>query len=164
MRRTRKLKKAVGVAAVVAMTATMLPVGVVTQNFGVSKIVHAEEQEQAKSKVLDTIWNSVEIGEHTGKGSYTYDSSAKTVVVTGAGTKFDKDNGNDNLSYSYFNAKGDVTITAKMKVSGSGNAQAGVLVRNDASEPGSQSEAIYADFGKKQIRYGRHGGKNGANP
>ena len=49
MRRTRKLKKAVGVAAVVAMTATMLPVGVVTQNFGVSKIVHAEEQEQAKS-------------------------------------------------------------------------------------------------------------------
>ena len=83
MRRTRKLKKAVGVAAVVAMTATMLPVGVVIQNFGVSKIVHAEEQEQAKSKVLDTIWNSVEIGEHTGKGSYTYDSSAKTVVVTG---------------------------------------------------------------------------------
>lgn len=163
MRRTRKLKKAVGVAAVVAMTATMLPVGVVTQNFGVSKIVHAEEQEQAKSKVLDTIWNNVEIGEHTGKGSYTYDSSAKTVVVTGAGTKFDKDNGNDNLSYSYFNAKGDVTITAKMKVSGSGNAQAGVLVRNDASEPGSQSEAIYADFGKNQIRYGRHGGKNGAN-
>ena len=164
MRRTRKLKKAVGVAAVVAMTATMLPVGVVTQNFGVSKIVHAEEQEQAKSKVLDTIWNSVEIGEHTGKGSYTYDSSAKTVVVTGAGTKFDKDKGNDNLSYSYFNAKGDVTITAKMKVSGSGNAQAGVLVRNDASEPGSQSEAIYADFSKNQIRYGRHGGKNGANP
>ena len=50
-------------------------------------------------------------------------------MVTGAGTKFDKDNGNDNLSYSYFNAKGDVTITAKMKVSGSGKAQAGVLVR-----------------------------------
>lgn len=35
-----------------------------------------------------------------------------------------------------------------MKVSGSGKAQAGVLVRNDASEPGSQSEAIYADLVK----------------
>lgn len=162
MRRTRRLKKAAGVAAVVAMTASMLPVGVVAQNFGTSKIVHAEEQGVTQSKVLDTIWNSVEIGEHTGKGSYTYDSSAKTVVVTGAGTKFDKDNGNDNLSYSYFNVKGDVTITAKMKASGSGSAQAGILVRNDAAEPDSQSEAIYADFNKNQIRYGRHGVQNGA--
>ena len=113
MRKTRRLKKAATVAAVVAMTATMMPVGVLTNGFGVNKIAYADEQGVAQSKVLDTIWNESEVGEHEGKGSYAYDSASKTVTLTGAGTKFDKDAGKDNLYYAYFNAKGNITITAR---------------------------------------------------
>lgn len=40
MRRTRKLKKAVGVAAVVAMTATMMPFGVMADSLGTIPVLH----------------------------------------------------------------------------------------------------------------------------
>ena len=52
MRKTRRLKKAATVAAVVAMTATMMPVGVLTNGFGVNKIAYADEQGVAQSKCL----------------------------------------------------------------------------------------------------------------
>lgn len=163
MRKTRRLKKAATVAAVVAMTATMMPVGVLTNGFGVNKIAYADEQGVAQSKVLDTIWNESEVGEHEGKGSYAYDSASKTVTLTGAGTKFDKDAGKDNLYYAYFNAKGNITITAKMTVTGS-TGMAGLLVRNASDEATSGSAALYADISKSQVRYGYHldGGKGGA--
>ena len=152
MRKTRRLKKAATVAAVVAMTATMMPVGVLTNGFGVNKIAYADEQGVAQSKVLDTIWNESEVGEHEGKGSYAYDSASKTVTLTGAGTKFDKDAGKDNLYYAYFNAKGNITITAKMTVTGS-TGMAGLLVRNASDEATSGSAALYADISKSQVRY-----------
>lgn len=122
------------------------------------------------TKPLSTIWKTAEIGAHstatpTTAGSYTYDSVAKTVSITGAGTKFDKDTGKDDLFFAYFAAKGNLTIQAKITATGTG--QAGIMVRN-SEEAGATSAALYADFVKSQFRYGYHkeatgGGASGLN-
>ncbi|MDO5381486.1 MAG: pectinesterase family protein, partial [Eubacteriales bacterium] len=156
MSKNRRIKKAMVVATTTAMIASMAPVAAFTGIFNPVQIVMAEETEQ--STVKTTIWNSAEIGEHETKGTASFENGALT--ITGAGTKFDKDTGIDDLSHSYFDVKGDVTITAKMTATGSGFA--GIMLRNSV-DADSQTEALYADFGKNQIRYGRHGGKNGAN-
>lgn len=118
---------------------------------------------KAEDNPLTTIWKTSNIGGCAG-GAYNYDTGSKKVTLTGAGTTFDKDNGNDNLFYAFFDAKGEITITAKMTAATSVNATgfAGIMVRNSADDATSQSEALYADFNKDQIRYGRHGSKNGA--
>ncbi len=166
MSKNRRIKKAATVVATTAMIASMVPVSAFTSALAPVQYVMAEEQNQetSKPKVRETIWNSVEIGEHETKGACVYGDNG-TVKITGAGTKFDKDNGVDNLYYNYCEAKGDITFTAKMKVTKSAEkgSQAGILIRNAADDAESQSEALYADVDKNQFRYGRHGnGKNGA--
>lgn len=161
MRRTRKLKKAVGVAAVVAMTATMMPFGVMADSLGTIPVVaYAEEQTgESQSKVLTTIWNNVEVGTHEGNGSAVYSADTKSITVTGAGTMFGKDSGKDDCFYSYVNVKGNTTVIAKIAPdTANASGVVGIMAKNDASEDTSMAAGVYYDYDKKQIRAGRHGG------
>ncbi|MDD6333303.1 MAG: hypothetical protein PUB04_02425, partial [Clostridia bacterium] len=159
MRRTNRLKKVASIAAVVALAVTLTPAGVMTNGLGVNKIVYADEQGQTQSKVLDTIWNKVEIGTHEGTGSYMYDATAKTVTITGAGTEFGKDSGKENCFYSYVDVKGKTTIVAKITPDVNNNSGfAGIIAKNDASDESSMAAGLYYDYTKGQLRVGRHGG------
>lgn len=159
MRKTNRLKKVASIAAVVALAVTLTPSGVMTNGLGVNKIVYADEQGQTQSKVLDTIWNEVEIGTHEGTGSYTYDATAKTVTITGAGTEFGKDSGKENCFYSYVDVKGATTIVAKITPDANNNSGfAGIIAKNDASDESSMAAGFYYDYSKNQSRVGRHGG------
>lgn len=161
MRRTRRLKKAAGVAAVVAMTATMMPFGVVADSLGAMPVVAyaAEQTGESQSKVLTTIWNNVEVGTHEGNGSAVYSADTKSITVTGAGTMFGKDSGKDDCFYSYVNVKGNTTVVAKITPdSANASGVVGIMAKNDASEDTSMAAGVYYDYDKKQIRAGRHGG------
>lgn len=159
MRKTNRLKKVASIAAVVALAVTLTPSGVMTNGLGVNKIVYADEQGQTQSKVLDTIWNEVEIGTHEGTGSYTYDATAKTVTITGAGTEFGKDSGKENCFYSYVDVKGATTIVAKITPDANNNSGfAGIIAKNDASDESSMAAGFYYDYSKNALRVGRHGG------
>lgn len=164
MSKNRRIKKVATVVATTAMIASVVPVSAFTSAMSPLQYVLAEEQNTSQSKARETIWDSVEIGEHDTKGSCTYENDG-TIKIIGAGTKFDKDSGVDNLYYNYCQAKGDIVFTAKMnavKVTDKAS-QAGIMIRNAADDAESQSEALYVDFGKNQFRYGRHGNnKNGA--
>lgn len=151
----RKAKKITSLVMALVMVLGLVE-GITLGSFATN--VKAEEQNP-----LTTIWKTANVGGSTG-GSYSYDSTSKSVTLTGAGSKFDKGSGNDSLFYAYFDAKGEITITAKMTASTSVEKSgfAGIMVRNSADEATSQSEAIYADFANAQIRYGRHGSANGA--
>lgn len=165
MSKNRRIKKAVSVVAATTMIAGIVPASAFSAYAPVSYVWADEQnQEASQSKVRDTVWGSAEIGEHSEEGSFTYDKTTGSITVNGSGNKFDKDKGSDNLYYAFCNAKGDVTITAKMKATGSADSssQAGIMLRNASDDAESQTEALYADFGKSQIRYGRHGSKNGA--
>lgn len=163
MTRNRRLKGAVGVALAACMVATVVPAGGVftmLDNMTGIKMAYAGQQ----TKPLTTTVITSEIGAHTEKGMYTYDPLNKTVTVTGAGTKFDKDGGVDNLFFAGFSARGNFTITAKISATTEeAGGQAGIILRNssDSDETGSASAAIYEDFSKKQVRYGYHNENTG---
>lgn len=157
MKKKRFYSKIVSIVMAVCMILGTIPLTglqVVRAADGTSTIVNP----------LTTIWKTAEIGTHTETGTYSYDNTAKTVSINGAGTMFDKSAGSDNLFYTYFAAKGDLTIQAKMVVTGT-TGQAGLLVRN-SEDTGAISAALYADLSKSAVRYGYHldakGG--GANP
>ena len=161
MRRTRRLKKAASVAAIVALTATMMPFGVVADSLGAMPVVAyaAEQTGESQSKVLTTIWNNVEVGTHEDNGSAVYSADTKSVTVTGAGTMFGKDSGKDDCFYSYVNVKGNTTIVAKITPdSTNASGVVGIMAKNDASEDTSMAAGVYYDYDKKQIRAGKHGG------
>ncbi len=113
---------------------------------------------QAAGIIKSTIWNNVEIGEHAGTGSTKYSADGKSITITGAGTKFDKDSGKDDYFYSFAEVKGDTTVIAKITPdAGNTSGFLGIIARND-TESESMAAGVYYDYSKSQIRYGRHGG------
>ncbi len=149
----KKAKKVASVALAGALCCTTLFAATVGK-----KPVDANAEEV---NPLTTIWKTAEIGTHTEKGSYNYDTAAKTIAVTGSGTKFDKGSGLDDMFMTYVEAKGKVTISTKVTFSNpsGGSGFAGIVARNNAEDAGSVSAAIYADYAngsKNQIRYGYH--------
>ena len=149
----KKLKRVASVALAGALCCTTIFVATVGKK---PVDVNAEE-----ANPLTTIWKTAEIGTHTDNGSYSYDAAAKTVTVTGAGTKFDKSAGSDDMFMAYFDAKGTITITTKVAFDNPTGAigYAGIVARNNGEDAGAPSAAIYADYAngsKNQIRYGYH--------
>ncbi len=149
----KKAKKVASVALAGALCCTTLFAATVGK-----KPVDANAEEV---NPLTTIWKTAEIGTHTEKGSYNYDTAAKTIAVTGSGTKFDKGSGLDDMFMTYVEAKGTVTISTKVTFSNPSGSSgfAGIVARNNAEDAGSVSAAIYADYANgnhDQIRYGYH--------
>ncbi|MDO5403253.1 MAG: pectinesterase family protein [Eubacteriales bacterium] len=160
MRKNKMLKAVTGMALASILVVGTIPAamdGIIGKPV---VAVAAPQEQEAAVNPLTTIWKTADIGAHTTTGSYSYDEAAKVITVNGAGSCFGKDTKADDLFYAYFNVKekSKVTVTAKVNTDSSKTSgMIGVMAKNDL-EADSIAAAAYVDYGKGNIRLGRHGG------
>lgn len=127
-------------------------------NSEITESVHVYAKYYANMKEK-SVWNNVELGTHTGNGTFNYTEDGKSIVITGAGDSFGKDTNAENCFYSYVNVKGTTTVIAKITPDANNTTGViGIIAKNDATEAGSMAAGVYYDYSKSQIRVGRHGG------